>query len=70
LPYYGWQLTAAIPPHGSPQEPATMGEHILRRRLDLGMTKKATAQALELMRSQSHFGKRSVDMSKCDSILQ
>lgn len=46
LPFYGWQLTAARSISGYPQEIRHLGDHIRRRRMDLGLTRKETAKML------------------------
>lgn len=45
LPFCHLELSAPIPhPRGYPENPKTLGEHIKRRRLDLGLLQREAAQ--------------------------
>jgi DNA-binding XRE family transcriptional regulator len=43
LPYYWWRLTASKPRPGYPSELKHLGDHIRKRRVDLGLTRKELA---------------------------
>ena len=46
LPYYGWRLTASKPKPGYPNELKHLGDHIRKRRIDLGLNRKELARHL------------------------
>ena len=46
LPFYGWRLSGKRPKPGYPLEINHLGDHIRRRRMGLGLTRKATAAIL------------------------
>ena len=46
MPFYRWSLTAAKPIPGYPRELRHVGDHLLRRRLDLGLRQKQAAKNL------------------------
>jgi transcriptional regulator with XRE-family HTH domain len=46
LPFYRWSLTTAKPIPGYPRDLRHVGDHLLRRRLDLGLEQKEAAKRL------------------------
>jgi len=46
LPFYRWSLTAAKPIPGYPRELRHVGDHLIKRRLDLGLQQKQAAKIL------------------------
>lgn len=46
LPFYGWKLSSPRPKGAYPLELRHLGDHILKRRMDLGLTRKAAAAQL------------------------
>jgi len=46
LPFYRWSLTARIPIRGYPSTLDHIGQHLLKRRLDLGFQQKEAARRL------------------------
>jgi ribosome-binding protein aMBF1 (putative translation factor) len=46
LPYYGWRLTASKPKPGYTKEFEHLGDHIRKRRIDLGLNRKELARQL------------------------
>lgn len=48
LPCCQTTLAAAIPNHGYPKQLNHLGDHLLKRRLDLGLSRKAAAAAMLL----------------------
>lgn len=46
LPFYEWRLAGPRPKPGFPLELRHLGDHIRRRRIELGLTRKAAAKSL------------------------
>jgi transcriptional regulator with XRE-family HTH domain len=46
LPFCHWTLRGAIPRAAYPKALNTLGDHILKRQLDLGLTQKAAAKLI------------------------
>lgn len=46
MPFYRWSVSAGRPIPGYPRELRHIGDHLLKRRLDLGLQQKAAAKRL------------------------
>jgi len=51
LPFYRWCLTAVKPILGYPRELRHLGDHLVKRRLDLGLRQKEAARRLGAARA-------------------